>query len=489
MSRKIPVVAIIGRTNVGKSTLFNALAKRRIAIVEDSPGVTRDRNYTLIKTYGAPFGLIDTGGLVGEDEEQVKGMSQLVRAQADMAIQDCDLVLVVFDGLHGPHALDHEVVDHIRRSGKPVLWVVYKCEQPLNEVLSAEFYTLGLDELHCVSAAHRDGLQDLGNAISAKLGISGLKPSTEEDEKHIRIAVVGRPNVGKSSLVNKILGEDRLIAADAPGTTRDCIDIELIREGRHFTLVDTAGLRKKAKVESGTLERFSNLRSLKALVGCDVAVLVLDATEGLPSDQDKKIAELIHERGRGFILVVNKWDLVEKDHRTVKQFEEAIFRELPFARYAPMLFVSALTGRRCPNVLREAAKIYDGAREKISTGALNKLLERIFQINPPPVVRGQPVRLYFATQISVAPPTILMFLNYPENLPQSYLRYVKTHLRKVHPMEGVDIKFELRKRTDKQQRKIESSGDERIEPTAADVAVAESLEVEHAAHEQEELTE
>jgi len=489
MSRKVPVVAIIGRTNVGKSTLFNALAKRRIAIVENTPGVTRDRNYTLIKNYGAPFGLIDTGGLVGEEEEQVTGMSQLVRKQADTAIQEADLVVVVFDGLHGPHALDHEVVDHMRRSGKPVLWAVNKCEQPQAGVLSAEFYALGLDELYCVSAAHRVGLQTLGKAIIEKLGIAEGKPSTEAPEKRVRIAIVGRPNVGKSSLVNKILGEERIISADAPGTTRDCIDIELTREGREFTLVDTAGLRRKAKVEAGTLERFSNLRSLKALVGCDIAALVIDATAGLPSDQDKKIAELIHERGRGFMIVVNKWDLVEKDHRTVKQFEDAIYRELPFARYAPMLFVSALTGRRCPNVLREAAQVYDAARQKIKTGELNKLLERIFQINPPPVVRGHPVRLYFATQVAVAPPTIVLFLNYPENVPASYLRYIKTHLRKIYPMEGVDIKFDLRKRTDKQHRKIEDSGAETVQVSPEELAVAGTLEVDRSGVEAEELTE
>lgn len=451
MVRKIPVVAIVGRTNVGKSTLFNALARRRLAVVEDTPGVTRDRHYALIKGYGSPFTLIDTGGLVGEDEQgELAKIRKSVRAQTDIAIKECDLALVVFDGIAGPHSLDYEVVDELRRAGKSVLWVVNKCERPLNEVLAAEFYALGINEYVCVSAAHRLGVKELGAAISARVGGSITADGVEDDLRGIRVAVLGRPNVGKSSLINRILGEERLIASDVPGTTRDSIDVELTREGRDFVLVDTAGLRKRSKVDAGTIERFSNLRTLRTLAGCDVAVLVLDATQGAPSDQERRIAELIHERGRGFIIAVNKWDAVEKDHRTVHDFKELVYRELGFVRYAPILFISALSGRRCPLVLREAAQIFDEARKRIQTSKLNDVLQRIFRLRPPPVVRGDAVKLFFATQVSVAPPTILMFMNHPQELKPSYLRYVKAHLRKEFAFPGVDIKLEPRKRTEKQ---------------------------------------
>lgn len=480
MNKRAPVVAIVGRTNVGKSTLFNALVRRRIAVVEDTPGVTRDRNYALVKDETIPYTLVDTGGLVGEDQdEQIPGMASLVRAQAEIAIEESDVILVVFDGIGGPAPLDDEVVDFIRRAGKPVVWVVNKCERPLNEVLAAEFYALGISELVCVSAAHRLGIEGLRTAIMSQfeeLGITAPPvpeegtPQSETDlsaTKEIRVAIVGKPNVGKSSLVNRLCGEERVIAADAPGTTRDCIDVSFVRDGRKFTFVDTAGLRKKSRVAAMTLERFSNLRTLKALVGADVAILMLDASEGAPSEQDKKIAELVHERGRGLIIVANKWDLVEKDHRTAKAFEEAIYRELPFARYAPIIFVSALTGRRCPNILDRVREVYESSQIRIPTGELNRMLQRIFQLNPPPVIRGHPVKLFFATQIAVAPPTILMFLNYPKELQPSYLRYVKQQIRKIHPMEGVDFKLQLRKRTEKEQTKRESKGVDTPHPVEA----------------------
>ncbi len=482
MSSRVPVVAIVGRTNVGKSTLFNAIIRRRIAVVEDTAGVTRDRNYAFVKDDKLPFTLVDTGGLVGEDEEeQVQGMSQLVKAQAKVALEESDLVLVVFDGLHGPSSLDDEVVDLIRRSGKPVLWVVNKCERPLTGVLAAEFYALGIDELLCVSAAHRLGLDDLRSAVRERLAeyVPVAPPPSEEVEgapaapKDIRVAIVGKPNVGKSSLVNRLLGAERVIAADAPGTTRDCIDVSLVRDGKKFVFIDTAGLRKKARVDAMTLERFSNLRTLKALVGADVAILMLDSSEGLPSEQDKKIAELIHERGRGLIIVANKWDLVEKDHRTAKGFEEAIYQELPFARYAPIIFVSALTGRRCPNILKQVVDVYQSSQIRIPTGELNRLLQRIFHVNPPPVVRGHPVKLFFATQVSVAPPTILMFLNYPKELQPSYVRYIKQQMRKTYPMEGIDLKLQLRKRTEKQQEKKERNGKEVPEVDLEETLAAE----------------
>ncbi len=468
MKTSVPFVAIVGRTNVGKSTLFNALAQKRVAIVEDSPGVTRDRHYALIEHLGDPFTLVDTGGLVGEEDGQFR---ERVRQQTEAALQEADLVLGILDGISGPHPLDSEVVDILRRSGKRVRWVVNKCEKPLNEILTAEFYQLGLDDVLCISAAHRKGIKSLVSAIYEDLGLNrrigddtkfrrALSVESEQqdaalahdDNAPIKVAILGRPNVGKSTLVNRILGEDRVITSEVAGTTRDSIDIPLTRDSRDYVLVDTAGLRKKARVDDGTIERFGNLRTLRSLARAHVAVLVIDATCGGPSDQDQKIAELIHERGTGLIVVVNKWDAVPKDHRTVKQFSDTIRRSLPFAPYAPILFVSALQGRRCPAVLQAARKVYESTRIRVSTSSLNDVLQAALRHRQPPVVRGEPVKLFFATQVSVSPPRFVLFFNHPKEIRPSYVRHLKSQLRKHFPFDGVDLKFQLRKRTSKAER-------------------------------------
>ncbi len=462
MTRAIPNVAIVGRTNVGKSTLFNAFAKRRIAIVEDRPGVTRDRNYTLIKHYGPSFTLIDTGGLVGEEDgSATREMLDSVREQTQIAIEQSDLVLVIFDGISGPQPHDADVVDLLRCSGKPVLWVVNKSEKPLAEVFAAEFYALGIDEFHCVSATHRMGLKELAEAIQGKLGEREVEPEQEKGvDLTIRVAVLGRPNVGKSTMINKILGEERLIASDVPGTTRDSIDTALNYEGQDYILIDTAGLRKKAKVAPQTLEKYGNLRTIRSLARCDVAVLVLDATQGMPGEQEQKIAALINERGRGVVLAVNKWDAIEKDHTTVMQYKNAVYHALHFVQYAPIVFTSAITGRRCHNVMEKVKEVYESLQLRLTTAELNRVLKRAFEKNPPPVHRGEPVKLYFATQTEVAPPTIVMFLNHPEGLKPSYHRYLKSFIRDEYPFEGVDIKLVVRKRTDKEQRKAEGELDQ-----------------------------
>lgn len=482
MGKHMPVVAIIGRTNVGKSTLFNAIAQRRVAVVEDYPGVTRDRLGLVIRHFNKPFMLVDTGGLVGEDDPNSSDQIQrAVREQAEVAIREADLILCVFDGISGVHPLDHEVVDAMRRSNKKVLWVINKCEKQITSMFAGEFYALGLDEFACVSAAHRQGTRELSKSIAAALwgdheaageisDESGVEELQQENldqyqephvegsqmvgDRPIKVAVVGRPNVGKSSLINRILGEDRLIASEQAGTTRDAIDIELRREGRDFVIIDTAGLRKRSRVSPESIERYSNLRSLRSLVGSDVIVLVLDATRGAPSDQDQRIAQLAHERGRGLVIAVNKWDAVEKDHRSVKNFREIVRRQMPFVKYAPILFISALSGKRCPAVLTSVAAVYDAARVRVRTSDLNKLLASLFTHRPPPVVRGEPVKLYFATQTAVAPPTIVLFLNHPKELKPSYQRYLKDHIRKHFPFEGVDLRLVLRKRTEKAHARI-----------------------------------
>lgn len=467
MTKEIPLVAIVGRTNVGKSTLFNAFAKRRLAIVEDCPGVTRDRNYVYVSHYGAPFTLIDTGGLVGEDDGTASAdLLQLVRKQTEMAIEQADLVLAIFDGMAGPQPHDAEVVDILRRAKKKVIWVVNKCEAPLTATLSAEFYSLGVDDLTFVSATHRIGVNELAKSVQEKLALDN--PPSEETEQSveqlpkdefIHVAVLGRPNVGKSTLINKIIGEERLIASNMPGTTRDSIDTHMERDGQRYVMIDTAGLRKKSKVEALTLEKFGNLRTLRSLARCDVAVLVLDATQGMPSDQEQKIASLINERGRGLVIVVNKWDAIEKDHTTVQQYKEAVYHSLKFVNYAPIIFTSAITGRRCPNVLEEVKRVYQNTRMRLATSDLNRIIKKALEKNAPPVYRGEPVKVYFATQTEVAPPSIVMFVNYPAGFKPSYIRYLKTWIRDSYPFEGVDIKLILRKRTEKEQRRSAERGE------------------------------
>lgn len=464
--KKYPLVAIVGRTNVGKSSLFNAFNKRRLAVVEDTPGVSRDRNFSTVRYKEFVFTAIDTGGLVGE--ESFNKLSDAVRKQSEVAIRDADIIVAVFDGLAGVNPLDEIVVELLRRSGKPVIWVVNKCEKPMTGILAADFYALGLPEVHCVSAAHRTGMDELSKAVvdlAKSLGFSDTAEAQEAEvlpELGTRVAIVGKPNVGKSSIVNKILGAERLVVSDIAGTTTDSIDTELIRDGKKFVLVDTAGLRKKARVEAGTVERYSNLRTLRALIGCDVACLVLDATQGAPSEQDKTIADLVHQRGKPLLIVVNKWDLVEKDHRTVKAFTDMLDKELPYVRYAPIIFVSALTGRRCPNILEKAEKIWAGAKKRIPTADLNKMLDYAFKSNTPPVVRGEPIKLYFATQVAVNPPTVVLFLNYPKELPTHYVRFLKTKIREHYDFEGSDMRFILKKRTQKGQDQIDQSGGEII---------------------------
>lgn len=449
--KSIPTIAIVGRTNVGKSTLFNSILGRRIAIVEDTPGVTRDRHYAVITRFAHPFSLVDTGGIIGDDDE---AMQSIVRDQSQLAIDEADLIIAMFDGIAGVQPDDEAVTDVLRRSGKPVLWVINKTEKPMAETLAAEFYSLGLDSFICLSAAHQVGVSELIRQIEAFLVEHNLAVETpaRAEKKPIYVAIVGRPNVGKSTLTNRIIGEDRQIVSELAGTTRDSIDIELTREGQQFVLTDTAGLRKKARVDDLTVERYSNLRSLRSLIRSDVAVLVLDATDGAPGEQDSKLAGLVHERGRGFVIVVNKWDAIEKDHRTVKAFEQTVKGVLKFAPYAPILYVSALTGKRCPGILEKVREVYETSHIRIQTSELNKAVKRAFDRRPPPVYRGEPIKFYFATQVDSAPPTFVLFVNHPRKINFSYERYIKNQIREDFPFEGSDIRIIWRKRENKEPR-------------------------------------
>jgi GTPase len=449
----IPVVAIIGRSNVGKSTLFNALLNRRKAIVKDEAGVTRDRTSALVKTDDFTFTLVDTAGLFGSDKETEMEIS--VFAQTRLAIDESDLILAMFDGRHGLHPQDPEVVALIRESKKPVIWIINKCESQKHELAANEFYGLGIDNLLCISAAHRKNLKDLTAAIKENFPENLAKDDENSDTENsaIRIAILGKPNAGKSTLVNQIIGKERMVTSNVAGTTRDSIEVPFLHGEQEFVLIDTAGLRRKARVEGVSVERYANIRSLGALAKCDVAVLLLDATLGPPTDQDLKIAQLIHERGRGLIIAINKWDAVEKDHKTAKSFKDVVQGVFRFARYAPIVYISALTGRRCKTILDKAQSVIEQGKTRVKTSDLNRILSRAFEANQPPVFRGEPVKLYFATQIEGSPPTIVLFLNHPRHINTAYQRYLKNAIREEYAFDGYDIKLKLRKRTEREQQK------------------------------------
>lgn len=447
----IPVVALIGRTNVGKSSLFNAIVGHRVAIVEDTPGVTRDRHMAIVNRYETPFWIIDTGGILGDEDDNYQDM---VREQALLAVDEADIVLCVFDGIHGPHKDDEEVVRILRKSGKPIIWVINKTEKKDAELQATEFYAYGIEDPILVSAAHRLRIGEVTARIkSLSETLKNLSGPVPEDDQGLKIALVGKPNVGKSTLINRFIGKPRLLVADQAHTTRDAIDITFKFNGQPVTVVDTAGLRKKAKVEDGSIERFSTLRTTQAIAGSDVVIVVLDATEGIPSDQDKRIALVAHERGKGLIFVLNKWDAVEKDYKSVKEFEGALREAFKFAPYAPILFASGLTGKRCPNIIEKAFEVQKNRTTRIPTNKLNTLLQIAFKRSTPPTYRTEPIRLYFTTQIGETPPTILVFVNHPRALGDVYERYLRKAIREEYPLEGTDIRILFKKKTEKAARK------------------------------------
>jgi GTP-binding protein len=476
----LPTVCIVGRTNVGKSTLFNALVgRRKAAVVKDQPGVTRDRYYEVVTRFDFPFTLIDTGALVGEEDI---ALHESVRAQSELAIKQSDVCIVVFDVLHGLHPLDSEVVDLIRQIGKPAIYVANKCEKPSSALTATELYGLGLEEIIPLSAAHRRGIRDLLAKMAeilapAELSLAntheesdGFDPYEGEDEAPedneegdveelvetpaeaadtgpINLAIIGKPNVGKSTFVNTLLGEERMITSPLAGTTRDSIRNDLTRNGRVFEIVDTAGLRKKAGVKDNSVERFSNIRTLRSLAQSDVAVFLLDASEGIPTEQDARIVGLAHEKGKSLVIVVNKWDLIEKNPRIAEAYRIAIRSVFKFAAYAPVVFVSARTGQRCLSVLDTVVEVCEASKKRLSTAEVNKIFSDAFNSKPPPVYRGVPIKLLYATQVTTKPPTFTVFVNHPERLRFNYERYLKNTVRKLHPFPGNDVRILFRRRS------------------------------------------
>ncbi len=433
-----PIVAIVGRPNVGKSTLFNRIVGGRVAIVEGVPGVTRDRLYQDAEWNNRWFTLVDTGGLDYKDEGEIVSH---IRKQAELAIAEADLVLFVVDTRAGLNGTDEDVAKVLRRSEKPVILVANKVEHFDKAHELYDFYRLGLGEPLPVSAAEGMNTGDLLDRV-----VEELPPDENEETEDdvIKIAVIGRPNVGKSSLVNALLGEERVIVSSIPGTTRDAIDSYITRGDKKYSVIDTAGIRRRSKIGLST-ERYSVIRSLRAVDRCDIVLMLIDAVEQL-TDQDKRIAGYAHEKGRGSILVVNKWDLVEKDDHTANRYTENLRDGLGFMRYAPVMFVSALTHQRVHRVLDVVDYVSEQQNMRIATTDLNQLLRDAILHNATPQDKGRHLKIFYATQASVKPPTFILFVNDPELMHFSYLRYLENQLRSAYGFEGTPIKLVMRKR-------------------------------------------
>jgi len=430
------LVAIIGRANVGKSTLFNSLTRSSQALVGDIPGVTRDRHFGRVVWGDRAFLLVDTGGLVGGEDE----LGRLVQRQAEAAVADADIVLLVMDGKEGPQAGDAEVVDSLRTTSKPLFLVVNKIDHPGREERLAEFYRFGLSPLYPVSAAHKLGLSPLLDDLLQRLPLPQELP---EETPGIRVAVVGRPNVGKSSFINRVLGEERLIVSDRPGTTRDAIDTSLTFQGQDYVLVDTAGLRRPSQVAPG-LEKYMVLKAIRALERCDAALLLLDAQEGI-TGQDLRIARLIADEGKGCVVGLNKWDVLPQEVRPAALDQAK--KGLDFLAYAPVVALSVLTGHNLARVFSLINEIYQQISRHVGTGELNRLLALITRRVRPPLFRYRPVKFYFLTQPETNPPTFIAFVNHPEGVPDSYRRYLVKELRKGLNLTLAPIRLFLKKRS------------------------------------------
>ncbi len=433
-----PLVAIVGRPNVGKSTLFNKLIGRRLSIVEDTPGVTRDRIYADAEWLTHSFTLIDTGGIEPASEDII---AVQMRRQAELAIETADVILFLVDGREGMTAADEEVATMLRKSNKPVVLAVNKLDAPKYNDAIYEFYALGLGDPIIISAGQGLGLGDMLDEVCAHFP----EETAEEGEHPLNIAVVGKPNVGKSSLVNAILGEERCIVSNIPGTTRDAVDTPFTVDGEPFVLVDTAGIRRKRAVEDETIERYSVIRSLAAVRRADVVLIVVDAEQGL-SEQDVKIAGYVHEEGKPSVLVVNKWDLIEKDTNTMNQFKKDMQVDLAFMDYVPFLFISAKTGQRVNKLLSAAKESYAQSVRRITTGTLNDIVNEAISMTEPPAMSGKRLKIYYATEVSVQPPTFVIFVNEESLVHFSYKRYMENYFRKTFGFQGTPIKIIFRNR-------------------------------------------
>ncbi len=441
---KLPIIAIIGRPNVGKSTLFNRILGRRVAIVEDIPGVTRDRNYAEAAYSGRSFTLVDTGGL---DPTAASGKSILsqVKAQTELAIAEADILIMLFDGREGVTPLDQEIATLLRRLKKPIFYAVNKIDTPKSEPLTAEFYRLGIKTLYPVSAEHSKGVDELMEVILPLLPLSSEAEEREDATAAApRVAVVGRPNVGKSTLINALLGEDRLVTDATPGTTRDSIDSLVRHDDKTYHFIDTAGIRRRGKIDRG-VERWSLSRALTAIERCDLAVVVLDAMEGIVEQDTKIIGQALKAR-KGCLILVNKWDLRQDDPKAREKVALELRRRLSFLPYAPILFISAIKGAPVKEIFDKIDAIVTAYSRRISTGALNRAFEQAVSANPPPQRSGRPVKLNYITQAEVRPPTFVIFSNRPEQVKEPYLRYLENFLRETFDFTGTPLAIRMRKK-------------------------------------------
>ncbi|MDO4478376.1 MAG: ribosome biogenesis GTPase Der [Lachnospiraceae bacterium] len=440
-----PIAAIVGRPNVGKSTLFNVLAGADISIVKDTPGVTRDRIYADVEWSGYSFTLIDTGGIEPASQDLIL---REMRTQAQIAIDTADVIIFMVDVRQGVVDADYSVADILRKSAKPIVMAVNKTDDFKKQQADVyEFYNLGLGDPYPISAANRQGIGDLLDEVVAYFN---ERSEAEEEEDIPRIAIIGKPNVGKSSIINKLLGENRCIVSNIAGTTRDAIDTRVKWNKKEYIFVDTAGLRRKSRINE-ELERYMIIRTVTAVERADVCVLVIDATEGI-TEQDAKIAGIAHERGKGMIIAVNKWDAVEKDNHTVKEFTDDVRDVLAYMPYAEILFVSAETGQRLPKIFETIEEVIENQNKRISTGILNEILAEAVALNQPPSDKGRRLRIYYMTQVSVKPPTFVIFVNDKKLMHFSYTRYLENRIRDTFGFKGTALHFIVRERKDKDQK-------------------------------------
>ena len=436
-----PIVAVVGRPNVGKSTLFNALAGQRISIVQDTPGITRDRIYADITWLDKTFTLIDTGGIEPDSKDII--LSQM-RAQAQIAIDTADVIIFLVDVKQGLVDADDKVADMLRRSRKPVVLVVNKVDS-VNKYSADvyEFYNLGIGEPYPISAVNKLGLGDMLEEVIAHFPES---EETEEEDDRTRVAIVGKPNVGKSSLINRLLGEERLIVSDIAGTTRDAVDTEIVHNGKEYVFIDTAGLRRKNKIKE-ELERYMIVRAVGAVERADIVVLLIDAVEGV-SEQDAKIAGIAHDRGKAVIIAVNKWDAVEKDDKTIYKVTDKVRNVLSYMPYAETIFISALTGQRLNKLFDVIDMVSENHAMRVATGVLNEIMAEAVALQQPPSDKGKRLKLYYITQVSVKPPTFVIFVNKKELMHFSYTRYIENQIRETFGFRGTPLRFIIRERNE-----------------------------------------
>ena len=446
MNRK-PIIAIVGRPNVGKSTFVNRLVGKRQSIVDDRPGVTRDRIYFDVEWQNKPFTVIDTGGIVPGDEDEIM---LSIYDQAKIACEEADKIIFIVDGMEGVTPVDSDIANILRQSNKPVFLAVNKVDSHNQITMLSDFYSLAIGEPIAISALHGSGgvgdlLEEITEDFSTEV--------EEVEDKTIRIAIVGRPNAGKSSIVNALLGEKRVIVSDVSGTTRDSIDSKFVYNEQEFIIIDTAGIRKKSKVDYG-VEKFAVDRAIRSIRECDVALMVIDATEAVNgiSDQDKKIASIITEAGKGMVIAINKWDLIEdKKSNTINKFEQKIAHEIPFLDYVPKIYISALTHLRLNQIFTRVVEVQNERTKRVSTGLLNKVVNEAYALNPPQTIRNKRLKIMYSTQAAIKPPTFILFANNEDLMKDHYKRYMENKLREAFGFMGTPIRLSIRTRSEKKK--------------------------------------